>query len=178
MGDTILLNTQKLTLRPFTITDAELAAYNSNCPTVATAMSDMVLKDVAEATIWINWINEMANRETPWVILAIELNNICKCIGLIGVIPQQIIQGEVEILFSISEEYQNNGYATEASKAIIEWFFSTHDNVYLCAIVKVTNIPSQKVIEKLCFKFIEEREIEYDYKPTMFKYYKLTNPFK
>ena len=84
----------------------------------------------------------------------------------------------MEILFSIADEYQNNGYATEAGKAIIDWFFSNRNNAYLCAIVKLTNIPSQKVIEKLGFEFIEEREIEFDYKPTMFKYYKLTNHAK
>ena len=170
----ITLKTERLLLRPFTSNDAELAAYNSNCPTIAKAMSDMVMKDTVEATNWINWINSMANREDPWEILAIELNNICECIGLVGIVPQQKIQGEVEILFSIADEYQNNGYATEAAKAVIEWFFSTRDNAYLCAIVKLSNIASQKVIEKLGFKFIEEREIEYDYKPTMFKYYKLT----
>ena len=175
MEKTITLKTERLILRPFTTNDAELAAYNSNCPTIANAMSDMVMKDVVEATNWINWINNMANREVPWEILAIELNDMCKCIGLVGIIPQQKIQGEVEVLFSIADEYQNNGYATEAAKAIIEWFFSSRNNEYLCAIVKLTNIPSQKVVEKLGFKFIEEREIEYNYMPTMFKYYKLTN---
>lgn len=175
MGKSITLKTKRLILRPFTTDDAELAAYNSNCPTVAVAMSDMVMKGTVEATNWINWLNDMANKEEPWEVLAIELKDVCKCIGLVGVVPQQKIQGEVEILFSIADEYQNNGYATEASRAIIEWFFSTRDNTYLCAIVKLTNIPSQKVIEKLGFQFIEERQIEYDYKPTMFKYYRLTN---
>ena len=171
----ITLITERLLLRPFTTDDAELAAYNSNCKTIADAMSDMVMKDTMEATNWINWINNMASTEVPWEVLAIELSDICQCIGLVGIVPQQKIQGEVEILFSIADEYQNNGYATEAAKAVIEWFFSTRDNAYLCAIVKLTNIPSQKVIEKLGFEFIEEREIVYDYKPTMFKYYKLTS---
>jgi len=176
MESTIILETERLILRPFTVNDAELAVHNSNCPTVAEAMSDMVMKDTTEAINWIHWINDMSNLESPWEILAIELKNICTCIGLIGVIPQQKIQGEVEILFSICDEYQNRGYATEAANAIIEWFFNSRGKTYLCAIVKTTNIPSQKVIEKLGFIFIEEREIEYDYKPTMFKYYKLQNP--
>lgn len=98
-----------------------------------------------------------------------------KCIGLIGVIPQPKIHGEVEILFSISDEYQNNGYATEAAKKMIEWLFSSKQNNYLCAIVKLDNPSSQKVIEKLGFNFIEKREINYDNNPTMFNYYRLTS---
>lgn len=173
--DTMMMKTDRLLLRPFSVSDAEQASYNSRCNSVSEAMSDMVMQDATQATDWINWINRIANVEEPWEILAIELMGTCKCIGFVGVIPQQKIQGEVEILFAIADEYQNNGYATEAAKAIIQWFFNTRDQSYLCAIVKISNIPSQKVIEKLGFEFLEEREIEYDGKLMMFNYYKLTS---
>lgn len=111
-----ILQTDRLTLRPFNQDDAYIAAYNSRQPSVAAAMSDIVLQDETAGLEWINWINKMANVEAPWQILSIKLMSEKKCIGLIGIILQQKIHGEVEILFSISDEYQNNGYATEASK--------------------------------------------------------------
>ena len=171
----IILETQRLTLKPFEEKDAFIAAYNSRQPSVADAMSDMVLADEKAGLEWINWINSMASVETPWQVLSVELKSENKCIGLMGVIPQQKIQGEVEILFSISDEYQGNGYATEAAQEMIKWFFNTRDcnTAYLCAIVKTDNIPSQKVTEKLGFEFVENREIDYDNKQTWFKYYRL-----
>lgn len=67
------------------------------------------------------------------------------------------------------------GMPLKLLKKIIEWFFNTRSNDYLCAIVKLDNPASQKVIEKLGFNFIEEREIMYDNKPTMFNYYRLVS---
>ncbi|MCL2634009.1 MAG: GNAT family N-acetyltransferase [Oscillospiraceae bacterium] len=170
---TITIETERLILKPFEEKDAYIAAYNSRQPSVADAMSDMVLADEKAGLEWINWINSMASVELPWQVLSIELKSENKCIGLIGIIPQPKIQGEVEILFSISDDYQGNGYATEAAQEMIKWFFSTREckSTYLCAIVKTDNIPSQKVTEKLGFEFIENREIDYDNKPTQFKYY-------
>jgi len=171
----ITLQTERLTLKPFEEKDAYIAAYNSRQPSVADSMSDMVLADEKAGLDWINWLNSMANIESPWQVIAIELKSESKCIGLMGVIPQPKIQGEVEILFSISDEYQGNGYATEAAQEMIKWFFNSRDcdSAYLCAIVKTDNIPSQKVTEKLGFEFIENREIDYDGKLTWFKYYRL-----
>ena len=167
------LQTERLLLRSFEDNDAVAASYNSRQPSVADAMSDMILADEKAALEWIHWINSMTDLVLPWRILAIELKKEKKCIGLIGVIPQRKIQGEVEILFSVVDEYQNKGYATEAAKEVIKWFFDSRENAYLCAIVKNNNIPSQRVIEMLDFNYIEDREILYDNIPTMFKYYQL-----
>lgn len=169
----ITLETERLILRPFKISEADVVAYNSRQPNVAEHMSDMILADEKAGLEWINWINSMCNVETPFQILAIELKTEQKCIGIMGIAPQSKIQGEFEILFSIADKYQCNGYATEAAKKMIKWFLEIKKGAYLCAIVKVNNLPSQKVIDKSGFIFIEEREILYDSKMTQFKYYKL-----
>lgn len=168
------LITERLLLRSFVKTDARSVAYNSRSPEVAKEMPDMVLKDEAAGLEWINWINGLANDGEPWQVLAIVRKNDLVCIGIVGVIPQKKIDGEIEILYSIADEYQKNGYATEAAGALVNWFFETRTHWYICAIVKTNNIASQKVIEKLGFEFIRNREISYDNVPTMFKYYRLS----
>jgi len=173
MNKTIKLNTERLNIRPFTEKDAYIAAYNSRQPSVAEQMSDMVLSDEKSGLEWIRWINSRANFQEPFQVLAIETKSEQRCVGIIGVIPQPKIQGEVEILFSIVDEFQGNGYATEASFEVIKWFFNLKNDLYLCAIAKVDNISSQRVVEKCGFDFVEEREILYDGKMTKFKYYKL-----
>lgn len=59
---------------------------------------------------------------------------------------------------------------------MIKWFFQSEKREYLSAIVKKNNLPSQNVVEKIGFSFIEEREIEYDHKMYTFLYYRLKNP--
>lgn len=173
MNKTLRLETERLVLKTFKHEDAYSVSYNSRRPRVAAEMSDMILADEAAGREWINWINSISNVEEPWQVLAIEIKSKNKCIGLVGVIPQRKINGEIEILFEIAVEYQNNGLATEAATALIKWFFETRDNTYLCAIIKVNNNASQRVIEKIGFDYIEDREIEHDNKASMFKYYQL-----
>lgn len=167
------INTQRLTLRSFNINDATVVAYNSQRPSVAYAMSDMILPDENSARQWIEWINSKCNISEPFQVLAVEKNEEKQCIGLIGIAPKRELNNEVEILFAIADEYQNKGYATEAGKAIIDWAFQNCVLDYLVAIVKLDNIASQRVIEKLGFKHIEQRIIPYDGKPTPFNYYRL-----
>jgi len=85
----------------------------------------------------------------------------------------QELDNAIEILFSIADEYHGKGYATEAGKAIIAWAFENCNLDYLVALVKLDNGASGKVIEKLGFKEIEKRTIDYDSVPTVFSYYRL-----
>jgi len=165
------LETDRLILRQFDEKDAYAAAYNSRQPKVAAEMSDMILADEQAGLKWIRWINRNRSTEIPWLVLAVEQKEIRKCIGLIGIIPQPKIQGELEILFSIEDNSQGQGYATEAANRLVGWFFSVHPDKHLSAIVKKRNLASQRVVEKTGFTFIEERKIYYDGEPTRFKYY-------
>ena len=59
--------------------------------------------------------------------------------------------GITEIGYGISEEYQRNGYATEALKAVLKFAF---DNPHLVAIEAETdseNTASKRVLEKCGF---------------------------
>ena len=59
--------------------------------------------------------------------------------------------GIAEIGYGISEEYQNNGYATEAVKAILEWAFSHLEVNVVEAETDPENIASKRVLEKCGF---------------------------
>ena len=167
------LETERLILRQFKTDDAGVAAYNSQRPVVAHFMSDMVLSDEESARNWIDWINGRFNTEEPFIVFAIEVQETNTCIGLIGLAPKQELDNEIEIVFSIADEYHGKGYATEAGMAIITWAFEKCNIDYMVALVKLDNGASGKVIEKLGFKEIEKRTIDYDGVPTMFSYFRL-----
>ena len=60
-------------------------------------------------------------------------------------------EGIAEIGYGISEAYQNNGYATEAVKAVLGWAFSHPVVMSVEAETDSDNIASKKVLEKCGF---------------------------
>ncbi|GAB6106289.1 GNAT family N-acetyltransferase [Fusibacter bizertensis] len=62
---------------------------------------------------------------------------------------------EVEIGYEIVPEHQNNGYATEASEALIKWAKESKQIKSIVACVEPDNLPSVKVLRKLGFYFFE-----------------------
>lgn len=173
----IRIETPNLILRQYLPSDSKAVAFYSQQPNVAYWMSDMVLHNESEALSWINWINERINTNEPFIILAIENKADGICIGVVGVHPKKEIDNEVEILYAISDNYQNKGYATEASKALIQWTFNNTQLESLTAIVKPENTSSKIVIEKLGFEYVDTKVILYDGYMCRFGYYKLhSNP--
>jgi len=171
------IETQRLVLRPFRRGDAAAASRNSTRPNVAHYMSDMVQTTRRDARCWIRWVNRKKfDVGVPCVVLAVTRRSDKKCIGLIGVAPKRELGGEIEILFSIADEHQNQGYITEAGRAMLQWVFAHTPAPYLVAIVKHDNPASSRVIEKLGFACAGERRIDYDGKATDFHYNRLERP--
>jgi ribosomal-protein-alanine N-acetyltransferase len=171
----IRIETPNLIIRRFLPLDSKDVAFYSQQPNVAYWMSDMVLYNESEALRWTNWINEKFNITEPFIVLAIENKADGICIGVVGVHPKDEIDNEVEIFYGISDNYQNKGYATEASKALTQWAFENTQLKSLTAIVKPENIPSKIIIEKLGFQYVDTRLVSYDGEMCKFNYYKLYN---
>lgn len=169
----LTLETRRLILRPFAEADAKAASHNSTRPIVAHYMSDMVLNTEDEARGWIAWLAAKCNIHDPCVVLAIELKNGGEVVGLIGVAPKKELDNEIEILFSVADEHQGNGYATEAGEVLIRWMFENTGRERLSAIVKPLNKASRRVIEKLGFTYRDTRILPYDGEDCAFDYFTL-----
>ncbi|MCR4643814.1 MAG: GNAT family N-acetyltransferase [Oscillospiraceae bacterium] len=59
--------------------------------------------------------------------------------------------GIAEIGYGISEAYQNNGYATEAVKAVLDWAFAHPEVAAVEAETDPENAASKRVLEKCGF---------------------------
>jgi len=170
----IRIETARLILRPFTDSDAGAASYNSKQPSVVHFMSDMV-KNTEEAAIgWIRYVNEnLFDVNIPRVLFAIQRKSDGVVIGCIFVSPKPELDNEVEMGYLIADEYQNNGYATEAGRAMIRWAFERAGQDALSAIVKPENKASRRVIEKLGFTYNGTRTLPYDGMDCAFDYFRL-----
>jgi RimJ/RimL family protein N-acetyltransferase len=168
------IKTERLFLRPFREEDAEAASFNSCQPIVAAQMSDMVYDTIEKAADWIKQTHTWFNIEDRICqILAIERIEDNKVLGLVGIAYKDNLNGKVEVLYSMTDKEQNKGYATEAMRALIDWAFFNCNIDCLVAIIKPTNPASRRVIEKLGFKWVEQRELEYDGDITHFNYFRL-----
>ncbi|AIY75365.1 TPA: GNAT family N-acetyltransferase [Bacillus tropicus] len=65
-----------------------------------------------------------------------------------------------EIMYAVSSEYHNNGYATKATKGLINYLFEKTNVDLLNAIALINNVASNKVIEKCRFTYLGQQTIE------------------
>lgn len=67
---------------------------------------------------------------------------------------------DFEVGYDIGEAYQNNGYATEATKEIVKWAFprltAIGEMPKIVGKVEHKNFASRKVLEKAGFKFVKK----------------------
>lgn len=147
------LETERLILRKIRIEDARIA-FNNWCN------NDMVDKYVlwkkhpsVETTIkqYEKWIEEYNDEKTfRWIV---ELKDNHDLIGTIDVSPRFIKHGSCEIGYCYSDKYWNNGYATEALKAVIKYLFEECEAELVNAEFMENNPASGKVMEKAGMKF-------------------------
>lgn len=72
--------------------------------------------------------------------------------GLVTLIKRDYLEFE-DIGFAFLPQFFNNGYALEASKAILRDLKSNNKIEYILAICIIDNIPSIRLIEKLGLRF-------------------------
>lgn len=65
-----------------------------------------------------------------------------------------------EIMYAISSEYQKKGYATKASKGLIDYLFTNTNLEVINAVALTNNVSSNKVIEKCGFTYLRQQTIE------------------
>ena len=147
------LETERLILRKIRREDA-IIAFKNWCN------SDEVDKYVLwkkhpklETTVKLyeEWIEEYKDDKTfRWIV---ELKENRDLIGTIDVSSRFIHHGSCEIGYCYSDKYWNNGYATEALKAVIKYLFEECDADVVNAEFMANNPASGRVMEKSGMQF-------------------------
>lgn len=87
---------------------------------------------------------------------AVALKESGQLIGMVGMGLEETLN-EVEMAYFIDEDYQRNGYATEALNALFDWCISVSDLKYLILTIDCANTASCRVAEKAGFELFEKR---------------------
>lgn len=123
-------------------------------------MSEHVKADIAEALhhFWLPNTHQYPDLYywyTNWLVMLKPLN---VAIGGIGFNGYPDDYGETSIGYMIDEQHRGNDYATEALKAICNWGFKFSILKNVKADTGVNNLASQKVLSKVGFQKLEQRD--------------------
>ncbi|WP_002147480.1 GNAT family N-acetyltransferase [Bacillus cereus] len=159
-------------LQEFTIKDAESIYKISNQPEIEKFLPDW--KSTKEQRV--NWVTNYEVPENKAFFDAVKLTSNVEEYSLkLGVfitstnefigwcctgIKEELPSPNREIMYAISSEYQNKGYATQATKGLIGYLFENTNVDALNAIALINNVPSNKVIEKCGFTYMRQQTIE------------------
>ena len=175
----IFIESERLILREFTETD--LPAL------VEIAGQEHILHwcaDWQDCGTWVHdwfrgirWRYSIGDPNTEFILLAIVEKHSGKLIGQIntGCELKEEKPGELSIGYYISKDAMNNGYATEAAKAMTQHFFPVNPNDFFFAIIRPENAASARVAAKAGFTFDSELRLidKESKKETLFHYYRL-----
>ena len=144
---TVLLETDRLILRKFKYSDAEYMFKNwGSDPKVIKFLCWPTHSDVnVSQKIINNWIEEYNNNIYNW---AIELKSIHEAIGAISIVELDQASEAFEIGYCISSRYWNEGFTSEAFKAVINYLFKEVHINRIAAKHDIDNPASGRVMKK------------------------------
>lgn len=124
---------------------------------------------------WIARTKKCSNRDDPdidYLAYTITLRDGNIVIGSVGCSYYKDLQ-QTGIVYFIGSQYRKNGYAAEAVKAYVTYFFNHYDAQRLLATVKEKNISSRRVVEKSGFTLTEKKMYQdvNDEKEEMYYFY-------
>ncbi|MBQ8179153.1 MAG: GNAT family N-acetyltransferase [Candidatus Methanomethylophilaceae archaeon] len=152
------LLTERLELRMFTMEDVRDAHRNwMTDPDVTHFLTWDVHGDVSETARVISaWIDQYPAGSMDWCI---TLRGSTEPIGSITAVRDHPDEGYCEIGYCLSQRYWDNGYMTEAIRAIVRYIFDTTCYGWIQARHEVENEASGRCLEKCNFREWGRREM-------------------
>ena len=152
MGKQPIIETERLILRPFELSDSKRVQELSGDSKVAeTTLNIPHPYEDGIAESWISTHKHNFNSGKS-ITYAIVIKDTKEVIGAIGLTISKIHR-KAELGYWIGVPYWENGYCTEASQAIIEFGFKELNLNRIYARAMDSNIGSWRVMEKVGMKY-------------------------
>jgi RimJ/RimL family protein N-acetyltransferase len=145
------LQTARLRLRPFREADADAVfALHSN-PVVLRYWDSPAWTDPARATRFLD-ICEQMQQEGSGARLAIERAADAEFLGVCNLFNWNPTHRSAKLGYVLDRLAWGQGFATEATRALLQWSFATLDLNRVQAETNTRNTASNRVLEKLGFR--------------------------
>jgi [ribosomal protein S5]-alanine N-acetyltransferase len=147
-----VLETERLSLRPITVDDAEFILALLNEPSFLRYIGDKQVRNLEDARQYIlNGPVASYQRHGLGLLLA-ELRESRTPIGMCGLLKRDELP-EPDIGFALMPDFWNKGFAFEAAAAVLQ---DARDRLKLQRILAITSLDNDasiKLLERLGFKF-------------------------
>jgi len=156
----IILETERLVLRHQVLQDLD-ALWALYCNPEITRYIPDAPRSRAETKEELEWHMNGHPRFPELGLWATIHKETGKFIGRCGLLPWTIDGNqEVEVAYTISQEYWGQGLATEAAQAILTYGFEHLKLSRLISVIDADNLASQRVAEKMGMTFEREARDE------------------
>lgn len=149
----MIIKTTNLTLRPWQESDAKCLYHFAKNPKIGPIAGWPPHESVEDS---LNIIKTVFSKRETYAVVRDDIP--IGCVGLLFHPDTNHWWGEgaVELGYWIAEEYWGNGYAVEASQAVIKRAFDELDVNEIYASYRIENTQSNRVLEKLGFEYYNE----------------------
>ena len=146
---TIILKTKRLILRHQIVADLD-ALWALYCNPEITKYIPDAPRNYQEAREELEWFLNGHPKYPELGLWATIHKETGKFIGRCGLLPWTIEgQQEVEVAYTLAQEYWGQGLATEAAKGILQYGFDKLKLTRLICLIDPQNVASQRVAEKI-----------------------------
>lgn len=147
-----LLQTSRLSLRPFTLADAGHIVELFNRPSFIRFIGDRGVRTVADAENYLTQGPLKSYEQNGFGLWRVEQKETQAFVGMCGLIKRPELE-DVDIGYALLPEFWGRGYATEACAAVLAYAHYTLKLKRLVAIVSPDNAASLRVLEKIGLQF-------------------------
>lgn len=146
-----MIETKRLLFRPWQASDARELFQLASDPDVGPRAGWPPHQSVEES---LEIIRTVFNSDHVWALVLKESNRLIGCMGYYDFTESNIgiEEGDAEVGYWIGKPFWNQGYCTEALRAMIDYCFNTKGFITLWADHFVDNPASGNVMEKCGFR--------------------------
>ena len=173
----LILETERLILRPLELSDAEDMFAMDNNPSVHKYLWQKPYQNIDESIQNIEYIKKQY-AENSFGRFATILKDTGEFIGWTGIkfINEEPVNGNINFYdygYRLNEKFWNKGYATEASIAWLDYGFNQMKIEKMNAYTHAQNGASNHILQKVGMNFIEDY---LDKDNVLWKWWQMNNP--
>jgi RimJ/RimL family protein N-acetyltransferase len=147
-----VLETERLTIRRFTLEDAAFALELVNDPAWLEYIGDRNVRSLEDARAYLSKGALAMHERMGFSMYVVALKGTGEPIGTCGLIKRDSLD-DVDIGFAFLPNYRGQGYALESAAAVLDYGGKTLGMKRIAAIVSVANRRSISILEKIGLKF-------------------------
>jgi RimJ/RimL family protein N-acetyltransferase len=155
------IKTERLTLRPLALSDAEFIIRLLNEPSFIQNIGDRGVRTLSDAEKYLENGPISSYAKNGFGLLAVTLNDTGQPIGMCGLIKRDALD-DVDIGYAFLPEFWSKGYAFESARAMINHAKEVVGLKRVVAIVDPANAGSIRLLEKIGMTFEKMMKLSED----------------